>query len=233
MRDFWVRTAHQFFKDINNPYSYSRSELIDIIPKIRPYSMDTENGLATVVKALFRIGVTVIYQPSLPNVSVRGATFSINGKPGIVLTDYMRRYTTLWHVLIHELHHALYDLEEIEKWGGHISGEPDLMLINEDMADSFARQYLFNVERSRQVSPFINDPLIVRKFADVAKVHPSFVYAYHLADRYESGDKDAWKSNLSKNIPKSDVALRLLNTSLFERTIKESSQQLKSTIFKF
>lgn len=232
MRDFWVKSAHTHFVKINNPYPYMRRDLLDLLPKIRPYTMDVENGLVNVVRALFRLGVTVIYQPSLPNVNVRGATFCIKGKPCIVLTDYQKRYTTLWHVLIHELHHALFDLEDLEKWGYHLTGQPDLFLMNDDQADSFARQFLFSKERSRQVDPFINDEVIVKKFAESAQVHSSFAYAYYLFDLREKGYEHAWGSKLANKIPKSDSALKTLNTQVFSKeAIQESVDALMQTIF--
>ena len=54
----------------------------------RPYTRDVENGLTKVVKALFNVGVTVIFQPTVDNLQVRGATISINNKPCIVLSDF-------------------------------------------------------------------------------------------------------------------------------------------------
>jgi Zn-dependent peptidase ImmA (M78 family) len=215
-----------------NPYDYDRNELLNLLPKIRPYTQDVETGLLTVVKALFRIGVTVIYQPYLKAIQVRGATMVINGKPCIVLTDYLNRYTTLWHTLIHELHHVLYDLEEIEKRDFHLSGQPDLFLINENKADEFARQYLFSVERSRQIFPFINDDVIVKKFTDSAQVHSSFAYAYYLFDLTQKGYSNAWGSKLAKKIPVCQASLTLLNTRAFERdTLKESIDYLRRVIF--
>ncbi len=232
MRDFWVKSAYAHFVKINNPYPYSRRDLLDLIPKIRPYTMEVEDGLATVVRALFRIGVTVIYQSPMPNVNVRGATFNIKGKPCIVLTDYQKRYTTLWHVLIHELYHALYDMDGLEKWGYHLTGQPDLFLMNDEKADDFARQYLFSKERSRQVDPFINDNIIIKRFAEAAQVHPSFVYAYHLFDLREKGYEHAWGSKLATNIPKSEIALKVLNTHAFTKeSIQESVDTLMQTIF--
>lgn len=232
MRDFWVKSAHTHFVKINNPYPYLRRDLLDLLPKIRPYTMDVENGLVNVVRALFRLGVTVIYQPSLPNVNVRGATFCINGKPCIVITDYQKRYTTLWHVLIHELHHALFDLEELERWGYHLTGQPDPFLMNDDQADSFARQFLFSKERSRQVDAFINEEVIVKKFTESAQVHSSFAYAYHLYDLREKGYEHAWGSKLANKIPKSDSALKTLNTQAFSKeAIQESVDALMQTIF--
>lgn len=232
MREFWVKSASIQFRNVANPYDFSRSELIDLLPKIRPYTQDIEAGLLTVIKALYRIGVTVIYQPYLKAIQVRGATMVINGKPCIVLTDYLNRYTTLWHTLIHELHHVLYDLEEIQKREVHLSGQPDLFLVNENKADEFARQYLFSPERSNQILPFINDEIIVKRFTDSAQVHASFAYAYYLHDLTQKGYTNAWGNKLAKKIPVCQASLSLLNTRAFEKdTLKESIEYLKKVVF--
>jgi len=64
---------------------------------------------------LFNIGITIVFQPSLPKTQIRGATFLINDKPCIVITDFNKNYATIWFALIHELHHVLFDLETIDK----------------------------------------------------------------------------------------------------------------------
>ena len=94
MKSFWVASAIQCFKSINNPNEYDRELLKDIIIKIKPYCQDVDNGLFTVCKALYNVGVTVIVQSHLTLTQVRGGTFSVNGKPCIVLTDLNKRYTT-------------------------------------------------------------------------------------------------------------------------------------------
>src|SRR5690606_4480271 len=100
MKDFWVRSAYQTFKLINNPNEYDRERLKDVITKMKPYSEDVKNGLYTVCRALYNIGVTVIFQNYLSSTHVRGATFVVNGKPCIVLTDYLKSYPTIWFTLL-------------------------------------------------------------------------------------------------------------------------------------
>ena len=114
MREFWVRSAYTHFESLKSPAVYDRKKLVELISKIRPYTMNVASGLRTVAQALYNIGVTVIYQPSLPTTQVRGATFIIDGKPCIALTDLNKRYSTLWFALLHELHHVLYDFDEIQ-----------------------------------------------------------------------------------------------------------------------
>lgn len=226
MRNFWVQSALVQFKHINNPNFYDRRALVELIPKIRPYTRDVENGLIKVLKALYNVGVTSIYQPSLKGVQVRGATMVVNGKPCIVLSDLQKNYPTLWFTLLHELHHVLYDFEEIEKRTYHItSGEGDLFLMDEERADDFARDYLLNESRLKYASMYINSPVMIEKLATKWGMHPSIIYSIHC---YETGE---W-ALFQKHIPKMDKALRLLNTYPFEKeTLMQSVEQLKELIY--
>ena len=165
MKEFWVRSAFMHFEKISNPNEFNREALISLIPKIRPYTMNIKQGLKVVTQALYNCGLTVIYQPHLPTTQVRGATFVVNHKPCIVLTDLNKNYATIWFALMHEIYHVLYDLDEIEKQTFHLTGEPDLFLLEEDKANQFSRDYLFAREKSKYISKYINSPHIVREYA--------------------------------------------------------------------
>lgn len=231
MREFWVKSAFAQFEKINNPHIYRREDLIDLIPKIRPYTRNLEKGLLTVIKALYHCGVTVIYQPNLTNVSVRGATMVVNNKPCIVLTDNGKRYPTLWFALMHELHHVLYDFEELSKRTFHITGDPDLFLIQEDKADSFAREYLFSIEKSKYISPFINEPLLVNEYAAKHQVHSSLVYNFYCWDEYQNGDNYVW-SRYTNMFPDINIALNKLNLNPFDKeTLDETVELIKAEVF--
>lgn len=177
MLDFWTKAAYRYFEEVANPNEYDREALKELVPKIRPYTRDVENGLHTVARALYSVGVTVIYQPYLPNTQVRGATFRVHGKPCIALSGYRKSYAGIWFALMHELHHVLFDLDSIATY--HITGEPDLMLMNEEQANDFARDYLFSNERMDFVRPFILEHAIVARCAEEAQVHPSIVYGFY------------------------------------------------------
>jgi HTH-type transcriptional regulator/antitoxin HigA len=88
MKDFWIKSSYKYFELIDNPNDYSRQNLVELIPKIKPYTQNVETGLLTVFQALFNIGITVVFQPSLPKTQIRGATFLIKNKPCIVITDF-------------------------------------------------------------------------------------------------------------------------------------------------
>lgn len=211
MRNFWIQSAYTQFQNIDNPYPYNRKELVDLIPKIRPYTRDVKNGLIKVLKALYRVGVTIIYQPSLEKIQVRGATMVVNDKPCIVLSNLQKNYPTLWFTLLHELHHVLYDLEDIKSQTYHISnGEGDLFLMNEERADKFAREYLLNDSRLKFISGYITSNFHVKRFADEWGVHDSIIYAIYC---YKTNE---W-ALYNKYIPKMTEALELLNTHPFEK----------------
>ena len=140
-----------------------------------PYSRNEEYGLITVAKALYSIGVTVIYQPCLSKEQVRGATLCINEKPCIVISDLWKKYPTLWFSLMHELYHVLYDLEDISRKCYHISSDyGDLMLTNEDRADYFAQQILLSDDKLNFIEGYINSHINVLSYAQLvdAKIHP-------------------------------------------------------------
>lgn len=226
VRDFWLKAAYSLFKDIANPYEYNRQKLIELLPKIRPYSRDEENGLTIVAKALYTVGITVIFQPSIANLQVKGATFIIDGRPCIVLSNLNKRYPTLWFVLLHELHHVLYDFDDISVNRYHLTGEMDLFLLNEDAADNFAKEYFLSEDRLNFISPYINSRATISKYSKEWSVHVSFIYAFYCQE------KNAWGHPVSKLIPSSEIALKYLNTHPFEReTLAESAKQLKELVY--
>ena len=226
MRNFWIQSAFIQFKSIANPNPYIRKELVELIPKIRPYTRDIKNGLIRVLKALFRIGVTVIYQPSLEKIQVRGATMIINDKPCIVLSNLQNNYPTLWFTLLHELHHVLFDFEEIKKQTYHISNnEGDIFLMNEEQADNFACEYLLNESRLKFASGYITSHYNIEKLAKEWGVHSSIIYAMYC---YKTNE---W-AFYNKYIPKMNEALELINTHPFEKeTLMESVQQIKEFLY--
>jgi Zn-dependent peptidase ImmA (M78 family) len=201
-RDFWITTAiASLYKD-NNPYPYNKEALIAYFPKIRWHSTDRENGLLNVTKALYKLGVTVIFQPSMPTLHLRGATFAINEKPCIVLTDYRGFYPTLWFALLHELFHVIFDWEEILANQYHLSDEENdihNLKLKEERANKFARDYLFSKEKMNKISNFINDKEYVKEFAAQNHVDESFIYLFNAFDS-GSENKRAW-AMAHKNMP--------------------------------
>lgn len=231
MREFWIKSVYTFFKSINNPNGFDRSALVELIPKIRPYTMNIEKGLLIVAQALYNVGITVIFQPSLPTVQSRGATFLVNEKPCIVLTDLNQNYPTVWFALLHELHHVLYDLETIEKNSYHITGELDLLLINEDKANEFAREYLFSADRTKYIAPFIDNEHLVKEYARQSQVHPSFIYSFYNYDKSNQGYSNAW-SRYKQYFPDLKLTLKNFNAHSWDRNLEESINIIKESVFK-
>lgn len=229
MKDFWIKSSYKYFELIDNPNEYSRKELVELIPKIKPYTQNIENGLLTVFQALHNIGVTVVFQPSLPKTQIRGATFFINNKPCIVITDFNKNYATIWFALIHELHHVLFDLETIQKTSYHLSGEPDLFLIQEDKANEFASEYLLSSEKMRYIEKLIHNKFMVEKFAKECQIHPCIIYSQYqwrqseLGNDYWAAFKDAFPS--IKNITKK---LNVANWDV--ESIKEASLKIRELL---
>lgn len=232
MRAFWVKSAHALFKKVDNPNEFDRDALIDLIPKIRPYTQNVTKGFLIVAQALYNVGVTVIFQKYLDNTQVRGGTFVVNGKPCIVLTDFNKYYPTIWFALLHEIHHVLYDLETIKKQKFHLTGEPDLFLLEEDKANEFARELLFSKEKSKHIAPLIHNHLMVSKFAKENQVHPSIIYAFYQYDEHTEGNS-FWGA-FRKYFPDPKKAVEQLNLAPWEKeSIDESVEELKQTLTQF
>lgn len=228
MRDFWINSAYIQFDGINNPNPYNRKDLVDLIPKIRPYTRNVQNGLTIVLKALYSVGVTVIFQRSLDKTQVRGATMIVHDKPCIVLSDFNKQYPTLWFTLMHELYHVLYDFDDLLKQTYHVSnGEGDLFLTNEVKADSFASEYLLSDSRLNFAKGYLHSSYFIDKLAKDWAIHPSIIYARHC---YSSGQ---W-ALFSKYIPKMDLALEKINTHPFDKeNLMESVKEIKEMLYNF
>ena len=177
MKEFWVRSAYAYFEKIDNPNNYDRDLLVDLIPKIKPYTRNLKYGLKTVALALRNAGVNLIYQPHLSTTQVRGGTFLVNNTPSIVLTDLNKNYTTIWFALMHELHHVLYDLEHLKTTKYHLTGDHDLFLLQEEQANEFARDYLFTNSDLRYIEPFIHNHSVVESYAKECQIHHCIIYS--------------------------------------------------------
>lgn len=179
---FWVNMAYATIEKIYNPNEYDRHGLVKIFPTLRAYSLNIDNGLLQIFKILFKLGVTVVFIPKLyKDLHIRAATFCINDKPCIAITNYRDFYPTLYFSLFHELYHVLYEWDEIVSADGsaHVSAGMSTGTIDEDAANDFAARYLFDDEKMELVKPFINDRDYVAKVARGYNVHESIVYALY------------------------------------------------------
>lgn len=185
-RSQWIAFARETFEDISNPNDYDRKAVVEYFPKIRWHCTNVELGLPNVIRELYKMGVTVIYQDPLPSLHVRGATFSVYDKPCIVITNYRGFYPTLWFALLHELFHVLFDWDEIRINLYHLSQEDEETLSvkqKEEEANNFAREYLFSQEKTKAIKRYLNnDESLVAKYAKDNHVHPSFAYVFNAFD---------------------------------------------------
>lgn len=233
-RNYFKNKSRLIFRLIYNPHRYDKQALIDYFPKIRWHSTDLDNGLVNVMKSLFDLGVTVIFHPKMPLLQLRGATFEVNGKPCIVLTDYMNSYPTMWFALLHELFHVLFDWDEILQKRYHLSDEEnDLFVVRqkEDEANEFAREYLFPKQKLELISKRIRQNVIVSEFAFDNHVHPSIVYENYA--KTNSGDERCFWSGFDKLVkPQMNTLLKKLSNDLSHKSpAKEFATYYKQHIF--
>ena len=229
MKDFWIRSAYQTFRIINNPNEYNRERLKDLIVKIKPYSQDVTNGLLTVCKALYNVGVTVVFQNYLTTTQVRGATFIIDDKPCVVITDFNKIYPTLWFTLLHELNHVLFDFDTIKKSSYHLSDDNDLFLI-EDQANTFARNFFLSEEKFHYIKKYISNPYLVSKFANEIEVHQSLIYSFFTWYQKELYGKNYHAAFKQFYPDYSNVIVKLNPITWNENNIKEASKKIKSIL---
>ncbi|MFB2118021.1 ImmA/IrrE family metallo-endopeptidase [Parapedobacter sp. 2B3] len=227
MKDFWVRSAYRTFELVSNPNAYNRERLKDTIANMKPYSQDVNNGLYTVCRALYNIGVTVIFQDYLSTTHVRGATFIVNDKPCIVITDYLKRYPTLWFTLLHELHHVLFDYDTVKSNTYHLSDDEDLFLI-EEKANGFARDYFMPIESFHYIKNYIKNPYVVERFAKENEIHASLVYSFYSWYQDHLYGKNFFAA-FKEHYPDCRAAVNKLNpVSWNEENIKVASDRIKA-----
>lgn len=225
MREFWLSSAFHVFKDIDNQYPYDRASLVKLIPSIRACTLDENLGLVTVVRALYRLGVTVIYQPTIKDLHLRGATMVVKDKPCIVLSDYNNRYPTVWFALLHELCHVLSDWESIMENQYHISdGVGDILLLDEKRCDDFASEYFLSGDHHKMIAPYLDSPSIIKTYCKEWRVHPSLIYGIHCY-KYPSD----WKK-YSSRIPKAEDMVKLINSVCFSDNPENASLPINKII---
>ena len=231
MREFWVRSALFQFEKIGNPNEYNRDVLQTLVQNIRPYTRYEEKGLLTVIRALYGAGVTVIVQPSPIRAKVRGATFVVQGKPCIAITDFNDNYATLWFALMHELCHVLYDLKQLKTLRYHLTEDnvQDLDLLREDDADWFAREMLFPQEFMNYIKHLINSPAVVAKYAEEKRVHPGIIYSFFCYQK--SRENKNLYGLFQQHFGKTDKALKAIKSNPFDKdTIYQEIETIKQRL---
>jgi HTH-type transcriptional regulator / antitoxin HigA len=175
---FWISSAVKQFSRINNPNSYKRTELINLMPSFRDWTMEPGQGFLKVFQSLYNLGVTLIFQPSMAALQIKGSTIPVNDKPCIVLSDFGKSYPSLWFSLIHELFHVVFDWDSIRVNNYLLSIEGD-EAEREIEADLFATDYLMPHNFEKALSTNYNDLFFIEQVAKKNKIHPSVIlYTY-------------------------------------------------------
>jgi len=236
-KDFWAARSAKVLSGINNFFPYDRDKLKAYIPHIRWHSMNVKKGLFQVIRDLFKLGITVIMRPYDAKLYARAATLAVKDgagieKPSIVLTPYSQFYPTMWFALLHELHHVLYDWDEIKALTYHITGELDLFSMEETEADDFATNMLLLSNKYEQVKPHIDNRTFVEEFAKVNQVHSSIIYIRYCREMAET-DPDVW-ARYQHFIPKHTDAMLALpgNPWQSRATLKKIATQTQEEYFK-
>lgn len=198
-KDFWIESAAYTLSLIDNPHVYDRANLLKYIPSIRWHTINIKKGLSQVIRELYTLGVTVIFEDYINQLWVRGATFAINDKPCIALTNYTKYYPSLWFALMHELHHVLFDWEEVRNNTYHISSELDTFTMKEVQADEFALEFLFPNEKMQKVAPHIGNETLISEYAKAYQIDKSLIYANYCW-QHKDTDENAF-ARFSKLIP--------------------------------
>jgi Zn-dependent peptidase ImmA (M78 family)/transcriptional regulator with XRE-family HTH domain len=224
MLRFWVVSALRQIRSVDNPNPFDREMLKSIIPSLRKLTRDEDEGLLRAARALYSAGVTVVVQGYLTGTQIRGATFLVDDRPAIVLTDYKKRYDTVWFALLHELYHVLKDLDRIERLKYHITGEEQDLFVSqmsEEDADEFAAEFLLPEEKFDYIRKFIDVPEVVRDHAEKWNVHPSIIYGRYAFENDEYGKYE-------KHRPSVETAVEALRVHPWDKeSISTATEPLK------
>jgi len=146
-----------------------------------------------------------------------------------VITDFNKKYSTIWFTLMHELHHVLFDFDFVEKNSFHLTGEDDLFLI-EEKANSFARDYFLPMEKFKYIERYINNSFLVSKFASENEIHESMVYTFftwYMDKLYGKKYHGAFR----EFYPNYKIAVERLNPiSWNDDSIKEASERIRKIL---
>jgi HTH-type transcriptional regulator / antitoxin HigA len=171
---FWISSAIKQFSRINNPNPYKRTELINLMPSFRDWTLEPGSGFIKVFQSLYSLGVTLLFQPSMAALQIKGATLPVNDKPCIVLSDFGKSYPSLWFALIHELFHVIFDWDSIRVNNYWLSIEGD-SAEREIEADSFATEYLLPHNFENILRTNYNDLFFIEQIAKKNKIHSSVI----------------------------------------------------------
>lgn len=233
MTEFLIKTSVIMFDSIDNPFEY-REDILKLFlsGRIRPFTLDIVDGFSQTIKALFKMGITVIVLPYVHNTGIFGCSMIRNGKPCIILTDQGKKYHKLWMTLVHELYHILHDWDLLESTAIHMSDEHQLdVLYNEEAADDFASTVFVPtpvIDLSRKK---INIPYIIEATAQKMQIHSSILYGICF-EWYNRKDKIKILNNYNVLISSAQTVTNVCFDPFKQKTLAIAVKKLKETIYK-
>lgn len=155
--------------------AFSEKDLRDAIPVMKKLCARQPANFATELQNICaKVGVKLIYVPSLPNAPINGSTRWMNDVPYIQMTDRHKRNDIFWFTFFHELGHILLHgkkdifLEDIEY--------ADKQKDKEDEANAFASRVLLSqAEESEIIKEGDYSADSIRRFAEKFDVHPGII----------------------------------------------------------
>lgn len=231
MTSFWLRCSISSFNKLNNPNTFDKDLLCQILKRASEFTEDEKDGYYRFVLVLYQIGVTVITQSYSEGTNAYGCTMILDGKPCIVITDMGKKYHKLWLSLLHELYHVINDFDIIESISYHFStpNNPDLLL-NEQKADKFALDILINPTIQEKLNKIVSFPSRVKLLAKELHVSPSIIYGVYLESLPNGKTKsnEFAKYNNDEMLISSKIATKkILFDPISKRSLENAIEELK------
>lgn len=104
----WLRLVERAAEDIDIPTEYSAAKLRKAAAKVPAFTtMPFVAGFEAAQAALAEAGVTLVFVRQVAETRVCGATWWVDGKPVIGITERQRRPDVFWFSVLHEIGHIL------------------------------------------------------------------------------------------------------------------------------
>ena len=104
----WLRLVERAAEDLDIKTEYSAAKLRKAAAKVPAFTtMPFVTGFEAAQAALAEAGVTLVFVRQVPETRVCGATWWVDGKPVIGITERQRRPDIFWFSVLHEIGHIL------------------------------------------------------------------------------------------------------------------------------
>lgn len=144
----WLKRGELDFRSLNLP-NYNKDALITFLSKSSWQRNISDPTFLMALPNIFKsFGVGLIYTPYLEK-TVYGAVRWYDNKPLVQVSDRNRCLATTWYTLLHELGHVVLH-ENAEIFEGNIDLPKSQINKQEQQANDFAYQYLFNGDSLRK-----------------------------------------------------------------------------------